>query len=168
MHTSFSDHRDFYTHSALYQHAEHERRRTYARWFWAGGRATALDMYDTAARRCLTRFRLGAHGLEVSKAGWTNGGSVDRRNRLCKCCKMEIVEDEVHLIFECPMYDNLRQHYKSLFSVFSLIDRSGHSSIIFSATTEEIMQCFMGQPNQFLIAKFIGKCLLMRSKHMLG
>ena len=66
------------------------------------------------------------------------------------------------------MYDNLRQHYKSLFSVFSLIDRSGHSNIIFSATMEEMMQGFMGQPNQFLIAKFIGKCLLMRSKHMLG
>ena len=33
VHTSFSDHRDYYTHSALYQHAEHKRRRTYARWF---------------------------------------------------------------------------------------------------------------------------------------
>ena len=81
---------------------------------------------------------------------------------------METVEDEVHLIFVCPMYDNLRQHYKSLFSVFSLLNRSGHSSIIFSALTEEMMQCFMGQPNQFLLAKFIGKCLLMRSKHRLG
>ena len=50
---------------------------------------------------------------------------------------MEIVEDEVHLIFECPMYDNLRQHYKSLFNVFSLLDRSGHSSIIFSAPTKD-------------------------------
>ena len=96
------------------------------------------------------------------------GGSVERRNRQCKCCKMEIVEDEVHLIFECPMYDNLRQHHKSLLSVFSLLDGSGHSSIIFSAPTEEMMQGFMRQPNQFLIAKFIGKCLLMRTKHMLG
>ena len=76
---------------------------------WAGGRATALDMYDTAARRCLTRCCLGAHGLEVTKAGWTNRGSVERRNRLCKCCKMGIVEDEVHLIFECPMYDTAAQ-----------------------------------------------------------
>ena len=25
------------------------------------------------------------------------------------------------------------------------------------------MQCFMGQPNQFLTAKFIGKCLQTRS-----
>ena len=81
---------------------------------------------------------------------------------------MEIVEDEVHLIFECPMYDNLRQHYKSLFSVFSLSDRSGHSIIIFNASTKEMMQGFMRQPKQFLIAKFIGKCLLMRTKHLLG
>ena len=66
------------------------------------------------------------------------------------------------------MYDNLRQHYKSLSSVFSLFDRSGYSSIICSAPTEEMMQCLMGHPNQFLIDKFIGKYLLMRSKHMLG
>ena len=66
------------------------------------------------------------------------------------------------------MYDNLRHYYKSLFSVFSLSDRSSHSSIIFNASTEEMMQGFMRQPNQFLIAKFIGKCLLMRTKHMLG
>ena len=41
------------------------------------------------------------------------------------------------------MDDNLRQHHKSLFSVFSLSDGSGHSSIIFSAPTEEMMQGLM-------------------------
>ena len=81
---------------------------------------------------------------------------------------MAIVENEAHLIFECPIFDNLRQHCNSLFSVFSQLNGSGHSSIIFSAPTEEMMQCFMGQPKQFLIAKFIGKGLLMRSRHMLG
>ena len=33
VHTTYSDHRDYYPHSALCQHAEHERRRPYARWF---------------------------------------------------------------------------------------------------------------------------------------
>ena len=46
VHTSVSDHRDYYTHSALYLHADHEGRHTFARWFWAGRRATALDLYD--------------------------------------------------------------------------------------------------------------------------
>jgi hypothetical protein len=78
---------------------------------------------------------------------------------------MDIVEDEVHLVFECPMY--LRQQYNSLFSDFSLTDGSGHSTIIFSAPTEEMMQGFMRQPNQFMIAKFIGKCLRVR-KHVLS
>jgi hypothetical protein len=71
----------------------------------SGMRATALDMHDNTARIRLTRFRLGAHGLEVTKAA--NGGSADRRDRLCKCCNMNIVKDEVyevHLIFECPLY----------------------------------------------------------------
>ena len=50
---------------------------------------------------------------------------------------MEIVEDEVHLILECTMHDNLRQQYKSLFSVNSLLDGSGHSSITFRAPTKK-------------------------------
>ena len=51
---------------------------------------------------------------------------------------------------------------------YIVLDGSGHTSIIFSAPTEEMMQGFMRQPNQFLLAKFIGKYLLMRTKHMLG
>ena len=162
-----ADHRDVYTHSVLYQHAEHERRRTYARWFWTGGRAAAaMGVHDALARRCLIRFRLGGHGLQVSQAAWASGGSVDRIHRLCKCCSMDIVEDEVHLIFECSLYHSLRQQYSSLFSDFSMANGSGLYTIILSANTEEMMQRFMGQPDQSLIGKFVAKCLLTRSKQI--
>ncbi len=67
------------------------------------------------------------------------------------------------------MYDNLRQQHTSILSAFSLTDGSGHSTIhhsdIFSAPTEEMMQCFMTQPNQFLIATFIGMCLVLVRTH---
>ena len=79
---------------------------------------------------------------------------------------MGIVEDEVHLIFECPFYHSLRQQYSSLFSDFSLVNGSGYSTIILSAKTEEMMQRFMGQPNQSLIGKFVAKCMLIRSKQV--
>ena len=55
---------------------------------------------------------------------------------------MGIVEDEVdevHLIFECPLYHSLRQQYSSLFSDFSMVNESGYSTIILSAKTEEMM-----------------------------
>ena len=159
---SRSDHRDLYTNPILYQHAEHERRRTYARWFWAGGRAAALEIHDAKARRQLTRFRLGAHGLQVTKAAWANGGCMDRKNRLCSCCSMSIVEDEVHVIFECPLYNAIRQRYSILFSDFCIRDPSGHMTIIFGGSTEEMMIGFMNQPKQFLVANFVSKCMMIR------
>ncbi len=60
---------------------------------------------------------------------------------------MDIVEDEVHFIFECPLYDSLRQYHSSLFSAYSLSDGK-HITIFFSAPTEDMMQDFMSQPNQ--------------------
>jgi hypothetical protein len=161
-----SDHRDLYTNPILYQHAEHERRRTYARWFWTGGgRAAAMDIQDAAARRELTRFRLGAHGLQVTKAAWASGGNMDRINRLCKCCSMGIVEDEVHLIFECPLYDDIRQRFGSLFRSFSVANGDGYFTIIFDSSTEVMMQRFMRQANQLSVAKFVRKCMSARTMH---
>ena len=142
----------------LYQHADHERRRTYARWFWNGGcqRSAGLAIFDVSARNWLTRFRMGAHGLRVTKAAWADGGRLDRRDRLCKCCSMGIVEDEMHFIFECPIYSSLRQHFQGLFSSFSLVNNQGHITLLISDSTEDMMQRFMGQADQFLIGKFIG------------
>jgi hypothetical protein len=163
-----SDHRDLYTHSMLYQHADHERRRTYARWFWNGGRqrGAGLAIYDVTARNWLTRFRMGAHGLRVTKAAWAVGGSLDRKDRLCKCCSMGIVEDEMHFIFECPLYNNLRQQFRGLFASFSVVNNQGHITLLISDSTEDLMQRFMGQIDQFLIGKFIGKCMTVRAAHV--
>ena len=109
---------------------------------------------------------MGAHGLRVTKAAWADGGRLDRRERLCECCSMDIVEDEMHVIFECPIYSSLRQHFRGLFGSFSLVNNQGHITLLISDSTEDMMQRFMGQADQFLIGTFIGKCMAVRAAHL--
>ena len=150
MNTGLSDHRDLYTHPMLYQHADHERRRTYARWFWNGGcrRSAGLPIFDATARNWLIRFRMGAHGLRVTKGAWADGGSLDRKDIICKCCRMGIVEDEMHFIFKCSLYNDMRQQFKDLFYGFSVADKQGRITLLIGDSTEDMMQSFMGHIDQ--------------------
>jgi hypothetical protein len=149
-----TDHRDMYTHH-LYQHAPHERRRTYARWFWEGESAVALELHDAKLRIELVRFRLGAHGLRVVTGAWKDGGRLDRRQRLCKCCNMDIVEDEYHVVFECTAYDSIRTKYHELF-MFINIDKDTHMTVDMEGS-DNTMNIFFGQ-NQQRVAEFIRAC----------
>ncbi len=79
---------------------------------------------------------------------------------------MGIVEDEMHFIFECPLYSSVRQQYRGLFSRFCLANDQGHITLLISGSTEDMMQEFMGQFDQFLIGKFIGKCMAVRAAHV--
>ena len=106
---------------------------------------------------------MGAHGLRVTKGAWADGGSLDRRDRICKCCRMGIVEDEMHFIFECPLYNNMRQQFKDLFSGFSVAEKQGRITLFIDDSTEDMMQSFVGQIDKFLIGEYIGKCMAVRA-----
>jgi hypothetical protein len=65
---------------------------------------------ETHLRRCLSQFRLSAHKLNIESYRFTN---VDRDTRLCKCCNMNMVENEYHFLLICPLYSVLRKRYFS-------------------------------------------------------
>ena len=78
-------------------------------------------------RVAFTRFRMVAHALEV-ETGRHHGISYD--HRFCKYCKgigLECIEDGQHFLFECSLYDDIREQFEScysgisrnLFSIFS-------------------------------------------------
>lgn len=159
-----SDHRDLYMHPTMYEHAEQARRRTYAQWFWSGRGSAAMDLMDGSARQALIKFRLGAHGLKVTSGAWTRNGRAERKHRTCTCCAMNIVEDEYHVIFECPAYDMARQRHSMLFDGMSITDNEGRMVVISALSTEQMMHTFMRHENQLKVAKFIRSCLLMRDK----
>ena len=65
----------------------------------------------------LTRFRCANHNLAINKLHPTH----DRADRICKYCHennyVNIIEDECHFIFICPLYTDERSFYiKSYFS----------------------------------------------------
>ena len=60
----------------------------------------------------LVRFRLGAHHFRVSTGRWDGTARADR---LCCKCAHHAVEDEQHVLFECPYYDSIRLRYATLY-----------------------------------------------------
>ena len=60
-------------------------------------------------RQALTKLRLSSHRLEIESGRWTKPLITPRENRLCKQCNN--LEDEFHFLFECPLYNDIRQFY---------------------------------------------------------
>ena len=62
-------------------------------------------------KRCkLTQLRVGSHWLREETGRWAG---IAREARQCQRCG--ILEDLQHVIFECPLYNELRIHYSRLF-----------------------------------------------------
>lgn len=71
---------------------------------------------------CLMRFRLGCwHRLEVNRARRRSGPRTPRAQRCCPHClsllpplRRRCVEDELHVLFECPRYASARAEFPTL------------------------------------------------------
>ena len=95
-------------------------------------------------RVVISRFRMGAHALEVEVGRHKN---ITFENRLCRYCKSigrNCVEDEQHFLFECQLYDDIRQAHQScfidiprnLFSIFSTKSGELLASLIHSCVSK--------------------------------
>jgi hypothetical protein len=58
-------------------------------------------------RKCVAKFRTGSHWLKIQRGRFTKP-QTERENRLCKKCDLGLVEDEVHVVFVCPLYEILK------------------------------------------------------------
>ena len=67
-------------------------------------------------RIALSKLRVSAHILEIEAGRWKKPTQTSRENRKCKIC--DVLEDEYHFLFECSLYDALRQTlFKKYFTV---------------------------------------------------
>ena len=64
-------------------------------------------------RRQLCKLRISNHKLAI-ETGHYNKEKIDASQRLCILCSNNAVETELHFIFSCPFYDQLRQEFFSL------------------------------------------------------
>ena len=112
------------------------------------------------------RFRLGAHGLQVVTAAWSKAGHVKRTDRLCRCCNMKVVEDEFHVVFECPLYDEVRLRFSELFRAWCLHLSVDYVTLQLSDNAGSMMQEFFAHAKQVVVARFITSCLAKRQQQL--
>ena len=91
---------------------------TYFAWFDSGSwlRRPKYLYFDFPAPATCTflRFRSGSHKLQVELGRWQN--RRPRCERLCERCTMHVVDDESHMVFDCPAFERLRAAKRHLFS----------------------------------------------------
>ncbi len=65
-------------------------------------------------RRCLTRIRLGSHGLRI-ETGRYGRNRIERNQRVCPLCDSGDIEDAYHFIIVCPCLNHIRSKYIATF-----------------------------------------------------
>jgi len=56
------------------------------------------------------RFRLRSHNLNAESMRMHGCTSISRSDRVCRCCGMKTIEDEMHFMLECTLYQGPRQN----------------------------------------------------------
>ena len=81
--------------------------RTYRKFKTTVNLESYISNYTKPIERSLVgQIRFGILPLEIETGRYK---SVPPGDRLCKCCSLELVEDEIHFLFICPLYSNVRR-----------------------------------------------------------
>jgi len=77
-----------------------------------------LEVVECKSHRiALTRFITSSHTLKIETGRWTRP-KTPINNRLCQNCNTKI-EDEFHVLTECPLYHTIRQRLISNYYVIN-------------------------------------------------
>ena len=80
-----------------------------------------------------------------------------RRERVCFACNSGTLEDELHIVFECPKYSHIRgdQKWQHIFSVCSN-----------EGNINKKMNLFFNQDNQYKLACFVFSLISQRNRYL--
>ena len=58
----------------------------------------------------LTRLRISAHQLRIERDRYErkNNLLLPESERICKCCNTNAIENELHFVMSCPLYNHIR------------------------------------------------------------
>ena len=117
---------------------------TYFRWFYRGDwldRPGYLFLRLSHKRTYLMiRFKLGCHPLGIVTGRFRG---LRRHERICTRCDMGALDDERHLVFECPSFEHLRAQHRQLFGQEVAFD----------------MRLFFAHEDQQSVVHFVLACL---------
>ena len=91
---------------------------TYHHWFGRPSKVHCEPYYDLpmgiTRLRALIQFRIGSHALPVERGRFARP-SLPRHLRRCNLCSTQAVGDELHYVFDCPHFSDIRGQYPALF-----------------------------------------------------
>ena len=78
---------------------------------------------DYSLQKCVSKLRLSNHSLEIEKGRHRkrNKAYVERKNRICKLCKVE-VEDEEHFLLRCTRLAHVRNRFLNELNFSTIYD----------------------------------------------
>jgi hypothetical protein len=118
---------------------------------------------EVSKRRNFTKLRISAHNLAIETGRYTRP-VTDMCDRICLLCDLNVIENESHLLFECPLYSSERQELNLKLSEFSTFDLSNATEDYFNT----LMTCNNGD-TEFItpICQFINACFTKRADFLL-
>ena len=63
------------------------------------------------ARRAISLMRTRSHTLKIETGCWLK---INAKERICKSCNMNAIEDEEHVTMKCPAYEHIRSKFQQL------------------------------------------------------
>jgi hypothetical protein len=79
--------------------------RTYCKFKVSFEKENYFEIKNTEYRKCLTKFRISNHKLDIETGRYYG---IPAENRLCKLCNSNAIEDEEHFLMDCTQYNTLR------------------------------------------------------------
>ena len=76
-----------------------------------------LKVVNPKNRITMSKLRCSSHKLMIEQSRHLN---IDKENRICQNCNMNIIEDEYHFLLACPDYRHLCIQYLSKYYYTSL------------------------------------------------
>jgi hypothetical protein len=113
--------------------------------------APHLSTVPTPTHRiALSRFRTSCHDLRIERERYVPQAiKAPRHERTClQCAHPSAIENELHMVFHCPLYERLRFQYADLFP----------------PDLPLTIQCFLSH-DQKRVASFIHECSVLRRQH---
>ena len=82
--------------------------RTYCKFKTEWGFENYLKVLKKPERTSLLKFRIGISPLRIETGRYEHGKRLPPEERICKCCDLMQVEDELHFFSECTLYTEER------------------------------------------------------------
>ena len=92
-----------------------------------------LNLHDFEIRKAISKLRLSSHKLAIVTGKWYK---IEKSQRICKLCDLDKIENEFHVIFDCPYYEEERD------VTFAAICKSENINLMNGEKTQKLRKIF--------------------------